>query len=92
LARAIACCGCSWRRAWAASETLFRHGDRDTARYIIERGSLSAFIPGAAGEPINVKKFMPRSLLGELSVYLARQHRTATVVADEDSVIYRLDL
>jgi SulP family sulfate permease len=75
-----------------AGATLFRQGDSDTAMYIIERGSLSAFIPSTAGELMRVKKFMPGSLVGELSAYLTQKHRTATVVADEDSVVYRLDL
>ena len=75
-----------------AGETLFRQGDRDTAMYIVESGSLSAYIVSVAGEPIRVKKFMPGSFFGELSAYLTQKHRTATVVADEDSVIYRLDL
>lgn len=76
----------------AAGETLFRQGDLDTAMFIVEQGSLSAHIPGAGGQPIRVRKFMPGALVGELSAYLAQQHRTATVVADEDSVVYRLDL
>jgi SulP family sulfate permease len=76
----------------AAGDTLFRQGDPDTGMYIVEKGSLSAFITDAAGERLRVKKFSPGSLVGELSAYLAQNYRTATVVADEDSIIYHLDL
>jgi SulP family sulfate permease len=79
------------RTSCEAGAVLFRQGDADTGMFILEEGSLSAYIQGAAGEQIRVKKFRPGSVLGELSAYLALQHRTATVVADEDSVIYHLD-
>lgn len=39
----------------------------------------------------NVRGFSRGSLIGELSAYLYDKHRTATVIADEDSVIYHLD-
>ena len=79
------------RTSCEAGAILFQQGDPDTGMFIVEQGSLSAFIRGANGERIRVKKFSPGSVLGELSAYLTQKHRTATVVADEDSVIYHLD-
>ncbi len=55
------------------------------------RGAVIRRQPGAC-RWLQMKKFSPGSLLGELSAYLAGTHRTATVVADEESVIYHLDL
>jgi CRP-like cAMP-binding protein len=37
-----------------------------------------------------VKKFRPGSLLGELSAYTPDRIRTATIVANEPSVVYHL--
>jgi SulP family sulfate permease len=74
-----------------AGETLFKKGDPDSGLYILEKGSLSAYITNASGQRIRVKKFSPGSLVGELSAYLVDKFRTATVVADEDSTVYHLD-
>ncbi len=74
-----------------AGETLFKQGEPDSGLYIIEKGALSAFITTADGGKIRVRKFSRGSLIGELSAYLHDKHRTATVIADEDSVIYHLD-
>jgi len=79
------------RKTLEAGAVLFSQGDPDTGMYIVEQGSLSAFIRSATGEQIRIKKFSPGSVLGELSSYLTRKHRTATIVADEDSLIYHLD-
>ena len=37
-----------------------------------------------------MKKFRPGSLIGDLSAYLPNKKRTATIIAEEDSVLYRL--
>lgn len=37
-----------------------------------------------------VKKFRPGALIGEMSAYTVDRKRTATIVADEDSVLYHL--
>jgi SulP family sulfate permease len=37
-----------------------------------------------------VKKFRPGSLIGEMSAYTPDRRRTATIVADEESVLYHL--
>lgn len=74
-----------------AGEALFAQGDPDDGLYVVESGSLSAVITTTAGEQVRVKKFSPGSLVGELSSYLRDRHRTASVVADEGSVVYHLD-
>lgn len=37
-----------------------------------------------------IKKFRPGALIGEMSAYTPERQRTATLVADEDSVLYHL--
>ncbi len=73
-----------------AGEILFEQGDADNGFYIVEKGSLSALIVSRSGNMKRVKKFRSGSLIGELSAYLSEKKRTATVVADEESMLFHL--
>ena len=74
----------------AAGEMLFEQGDPDSGLFMLERGSMTALIRLEADGLKRVKKFRPGVLIGELSAYTPERMRTATVVADEDSVLYHL--
>jgi SulP family sulfate permease len=71
-------------------ETLFKQGDPDDGFYILEKGSLTAFINTSQNGMRRVKKFRPGAVIGEMSSYTAERIRTATVIASEDSVLYHL--
>jgi SulP family sulfate permease len=71
-------------------EILFEQGEADNGFYIIEKGPLSALIVSKTGKMERVKKFRPGSLVGELSAYLSEKKRTATVIADEESLLFHL--
>lgn len=71
-------------------QTLFLQGDIDNGFYILQSGSLSAFIDAHGSDKHRVKKFGPGSLIGELSMFMPSRQRTATVIADVDSVLYFL--
>lgn len=72
-------------------ERIFTQGDSDTGFYILETGTMTASIDDGQGGALRVKKFTPGSIIGELSSYSADNKRSATVVADEPSVLYHLD-
>jgi CRP-like cAMP-binding protein len=55
---------------------------------MLESGSLSAFIEAPGGNRHRVKKFGAGSLIGELSMFMEDKLRTATVIADVDSVLF----
>ncbi len=74
----------------AEGKALFLQGDLDNGFYILERGSLSAYIDTHGAGKHRVKKFGPGSLIGELSMFMPSRQRTATVVADVNSVLYFL--
>jgi SulP family sulfate permease len=74
-----------------AGQALFSQGDPDTGFYILESGSMSAYLKGAKGRR-RVKKFGPGALIGEMSAYTADHLRTATVEADADAVLHYLSL
>jgi len=71
-------------------ETLFHQGDEDCGLYILEEGSLTAFINTPMNGMRRVKKFRPGAVIGEMSAYTPERIRTATVIASEPSVLYHL--
>jgi len=73
-----------------ASKILFEQGDDDDGLYMLERGSMTALIGTEHNGFKRLKKFRPGALIGEMSAYTADRKRTATIVADEDSVLYHL--
>jgi SulP family sulfate permease len=73
-----------------AGQALFVQGDLDDGFYVLESGSLSAYIDGHGYVKHRVKKFGSGSLIGELSMFMPSRKRTASVVADVDSVLYFL--
>jgi SulP family sulfate permease len=73
-----------------ASEILFEQGDDDNGLYMLERGSMTALIGTEHNGFKRVKKFRPGALIGEMSAYTPDHKRTATIVADEDSVLFHL--
>jgi SulP family sulfate permease len=73
-----------------ASEILFEQGDEDSGLFMLERGSMTALIGTEHNGFKRVKKFRPGCLIGEMSAYTDERKRTATVIADEDSVLYHL--
>lgn len=73
-----------------AGDVLFEQGDDDNGLYMLERGSMTALIDTGHNGLKRVKKFRPGALIGEMSAYTNERKRTATVVADKDSVLYHL--
>jgi SulP family sulfate permease len=71
-------------------ETLFKQGDPDKGFYILETGSLTAFINTPLNGMRRVKKFRPGAVIGEMSSYTPERIRTATMIANEHSVLYHL--
>jgi SulP family sulfate permease len=71
-------------------EKLFEQGDPDSGLFMLDRGSMTALISTEHDGWKRVKKFRPGSLIGELSAYTPEKMRTATVVANEPSVLYHL--
>jgi SulP family sulfate permease len=73
-----------------AREKIFEQGDPDTGLFMLESGSMTALISTEHDGWKRVKKFRPGALIGEMSAYTSERIRTATVVANEPSVVYHL--
>jgi SulP family sulfate permease len=71
-------------------EHLFEQGERDTGLFMLDQGSMTALISTEHDGWKRVKKFRPGSLIGEMSAYTSDRLRTASVVANEPSVLYHL--
>ncbi|MDZ4730646.1 MAG: SulP family inorganic anion transporter [Xanthomonadales bacterium] len=71
-------------------QTLFQQGDDDTGLFMLESGSMTALIGTPTNGMKRVKKFNAGSVIGEMSSYTADRKRTATIIANEPSVLYHL--
>jgi SulP family sulfate permease len=74
----------------AEGETLFKQGETDKGLYILERGSMTAYIDTPLNGLRRVKKFRPGAVIGEMSSYTPERIRTATIMADEPSILFHL--
>jgi SulP family sulfate permease len=71
-------------------QTLFQQGDDDTGLFMLESGSMTALIGTPTNGMKRVKKFNAGSVIGEMSSYTSDRKRTATIIANEPSVLYHL--
>lgn len=70
---------------------LIHQGDSPDALYFIESGQVTAQLERPDQQPIRLQTMRGGHIVGEIGFYLEQQ-RTAAVIADEPSVIYRLSL
>lgn len=68
---------------------LIRQGDPANTLYFIESGQITSQLTQASGHILRLETMMGGRVIGELGFYL-RRTRTADVVAEADSVVYRL--
>ena len=68
---------------------LMAKGDPADTLYFIEKGRVTAQLAQENGEPIRLESMSSGHVVGEIGFYLGGQ-RTADVIADEPSVLYRL--
>lgn len=80
---------CFNRQKIAAGHTLIQEGDPPDRIYFIESGQVTAHLEQKGKEPVRLETMRGGSVVGELGFYLGG-NRTASVVADEASIIYSL--
>jgi SulP family sulfate permease len=79
------------KRQLQEGEYLIRQGDRPDEMYFIEAGLLSAQLELPDGKLLRLRSMRGGTTVGEIGMYLGNQ-RTASVVADRPSVVYRLSV
>ncbi|MEC7761479.1 MAG: cyclic nucleotide-binding domain-containing protein [Pseudomonadota bacterium] len=77
------------REEIAAGTRIVTQGETSGDVYLLESGALSVSIRTPDGHSIRVMKQRPGAIVGEIAAY-AGIARTADVIADVDSVVYRL--
>ena len=77
------------RRELADHDYLIREGDTADDMFIIESGRVSVYLELDDGDHLRLRTTGPGTVVGELGLYLGST-RTASVIADEPSVVYRL--
>jgi sulfate permease, SulP family len=77
------------RRPVPAATVLAVQGERTRDLFLIEEGQVSAQFKVGHGETIRLRTLGAGSIVGEIGMYL-NTPRTASLIADQDSVIWRL--
>lgn len=74
-----------------SGEVVIREGDQGDCMYVLEQGSLKCtkVFPGNA-QPTHLKTYVPGEGFGELAL-LYNAPRAATITADADSILWKLD-
>jgi SulP family sulfate permease len=70
-------------------EALFRQGDPPNSIEILASGRLAAIMKDEQGQIIRLRRMVGYTVVGEMGFY-RRFPRTATIIAEESSVLYRL--
>jgi SulP family sulfate permease len=70
---------------------LFRQGDSETSFYLIQSGAIEVRLEEPGGKPTRLREFRQGSVLGEMAAVTDARQRTASAVAIEDAVVYRLE-
>ena len=74
------------REVITAGDVVFSQGSPSDRIILLEQGRLSASVKGPTGDEIRVASFLAGALVGEIG-FLTASPRTATIIADEDSII-----
>lgn len=77
------------RREVAKGAPVMTQGERSDDLYFLESGRVTVLVTFASGATMRVRTMGPGTMVGELGFYLGLA-RSATVIADEDAVVYRL--
>ena len=79
------------RREYRAGEYLIKEDDTPDYIYFIHSGQVTAQLESNSREPIRLETMRSGRSVGEIAFYLGTR-RTASVVADQDSVVYSLSI
>jgi SulP family sulfate permease len=73
-----------------AGDVLLRQGAESREMFVLISGAMRAEVARSTGEPLVVARFMPGAPIGEIAFY-GNVPRTATVLAEEPSVLVKID-
>jgi SulP family sulfate permease len=77
------------RMEFEQGQALITQGQPPDAMFFVDSGRVSAQLEGGAGKSLRLRSMGSGTVVGEIGMYL-KQARTASIVADVPSVVYRL--
>ena len=77
------------RQEFKPGVTIIRQGEAPDDLFFIESGRITTRIDQPDGPSVRLESMRNGRIVGEIGFYLG-QHRTASVITDEHSVVYRL--
>jgi SulP family sulfate permease len=72
-----------------AGEYICRQGEASDAIFFVEQGRVSILLERPGKQPIRLRSMTGRTVIGEVGFYLGGE-RSASVVADDESIVHRL--
>ncbi|RWX46578.1 sulfate permease, SulP family [Candidatus Electrothrix aarhusensis] len=72
-----------------SKELLVRQGESSDSVYFVESGQISIYLQSGNQHPVRLQTICVGTMIGEVG-YCLNVPRTATIVADTDTVVYRL--
>jgi len=78
-------------RDYRAGEYLIREGDPPDFIYFVQSGRVTAQLEAPGKNPVRLETINSGRIVGEIAFFLGRT-RTASVVADQDSVVWSLSM
>ncbi|MGF1505375.1 MAG: cyclic nucleotide-binding domain-containing protein, partial [Anaerolineae bacterium] len=70
-------------------QVVFREGDPADEIYLIELGQVSVYLNADSPDRIRLRSLQTGTMIGEVGIF-TRGKRSATVIADETTIVYRL--
>jgi SulP family sulfate permease len=77
------------RRELSVGEAVFRQGEPSDSVVLLASGCVAITIDDEQGRPIRLRRMLGYTVVGEMGFY-RRVPRTASVIAEQPSVVYRL--
>ncbi|KAI9490386.1 hypothetical protein BDB00DRAFT_875438 [Zychaea mexicana] len=71
-------------------QCLWKDGDPADCLIVLEQGSLRSLMPVAKNDYVVVESILPGTVVGELGLFTCGPHRTRSLIAEQDSVIWKL--
>jgi SulP family sulfate permease len=79
------------RREYRRREYLIHEGDTPDFIYFVHSGQVTAQLESPGRDPVRLDTMYSGRSVGEIAFYLGT-HRTASVIAEQDSVVYSLSI
>lgn len=75
---------------YARGQVVWKEGDPCDCLVVLEQGTLRSLVSGIKEEDVVVETILPGTVVGELGLFIGSHHRARSLVAEQDSVLWKL--